>query len=146
MLQNFIDSMGSKYSENLQGYSIKTITQLHERIYQANCQWPKTPGNHGHVVDDHSKSLSQTQNNSNTNNLPENLPVHTPAYTISHHINTERETSRNRTNVSEAKESLSEMTDKQRRLEEEHTLWEDIAHGLHKASITILGILFIEVR
>jgi len=26
-----------------------------------------------------------------------------------------------------------------------HSVWEDIAHGLHKASITILGILFVEV-
>ena len=27
----------------------------------------------------------------------------------------------------------------------EHSIWEHVAHGMHKASITILGILFVEV-
>ena len=124
--QVFIDEMNARYPDRLKSYSIDTIDQLYAEVYKADCYWSSDE------VDDD----DDDDDNGNKNG--------------------KKNRTRRADDMNELRRLLEDsgrfrraaVTDEYGNVivEKPHSILEDIAHAFHKASITILGILFVEVR
>lgn len=131
MSQHFIHAMEARYPDVLHGHTLDSMNMLYQKIYEASCNWPSEAG---------TDQGTNTPNYVHSNSSDPDRPDYDIRFGFSFN--------RNRTNTSSLNEQwqTSAMVMKEEsNVKKANTLWEDIAHGMHKASITILGILFVEV-
>ena len=146
--QGFIQTMEARYPDDLQGHTFHTIGRLYERLYEANCNWSPN-----HPLPVNMDIQSGGHDYSNTTLPSPSNPEHKlpDTGTFNHGTNIRYSHTRNRTITPAThlpnKEASSSHVISEEKVysEDSNKLWEDIAHGMHKASITILGILFVEV-
>lgn len=132
--------MQARYPGHLQGYTFRSINKVYQRLYQATCHWPK-PNQSQNISEFTANNVQYSHHNlSYSANSFDNIE---PEMTFDSYSKGNRTgVDHNFTNVVNERENYNEVVDAHQK---EQKLWEDIAHGLHKASITILGILVIEV-
>ena len=121
--------MESRYPEHISGYDIEHMEQLYDKIYLADCQWNTSFDSH-HIVQEQVHSTR-----------PRRSSVHHKGRVIEPEVTY---FSMAKANITSDNASMHLDTHHEY-YAHTHSIWEEIAHGLHKASITILGILVIEV-
>lgn len=114
--QSFIDEMQMKYPARLNGFAVETIDRLYDEVYKADCSWDDDTNGSGNQFQNRTaREAGQSGGTAGTGDS---------GYT---------RTGRYRRAASDSGGEKS------------HSVLEDIAHAFHKASIAILGILFVEV-
>lgn len=113
--QSFIDEMQAKYPARLNGYAVGTIDRLYGEVYKADCSWDNDISGNQQSQNRTAREADQSGDTEGTDDS---------GYTRS---------GRYRRAASDSGGEKS------------HSVLEDIAHAFHKASIAILGILFVEV-
>ena len=127
---NFIQQMEYRYPEHIYGYDIEHMEQLYDKIYLANCHWNKTIIEIETLLQPQDQTFRPRRRSDNYSDL-----VNKPEVAYS---STSKQNSTNGSSTSSQYSPHVYYT-------HTHSIWEEIAHGLHKASITILGILVVEV-
>lgn len=118
---DFIHKMKENYPDQFTGVTAHDMDILYEKLLTANCSWSKT----GHSTQiEHFSEHVHTHIKRNVNNE------------VTYSLVT------NATHVHSADAHMEHHDDHG---DHGHSVWEDIAHGLHKASITLLAILVFEV-
>ncbi|KAL4225346.1 Voltage-gated hydrogen channel 1 [Mactra antiquata] len=128
--QHFINTLQGKYPDHLYGYDIENLNLLYEKLYEANCSWnnPTSSAYQTKVELGHFHGNNQTHFRRRRQ------------YTDSARGNNSINYS---TIVTKGNNSIN-IDDSPPLHHHGHSIWEHVAHGMHKASITILGILFVE--
>ena len=150
--QNFIDKMESRYPDNVYGNDIQHMNVLYDQLYRADCVWTfmdgKSSGTDTAVTGSIDKMAARhkrysnldqdTENNKNNFTQESSSPSDTTRPEYRHFRN---RTFNENTTSSSGNSSVLEAGDKKIKYNHQHSVWEEIAHGMHKASIVILGIL-----
>lgn len=114
----FVHKMKEHYPNQLHDYTVNTVDLLYEKILSAECTWSNDQGHsNGHSYGVHVK---RDVVNTVAHNAVETLLGNTTHSADSH------------AHVGHGDGHHG------------HSIWEDIAHGLHKASITLLAMLVFE--
>jgi len=146
--------MEALYPETLANRFDHTLADLYQRLYQADCHWSKLE-NANAIEQMRSKRSSQDLNSTNeeaTSIVTALLPTTTGSNDI-WNTNTTRNDSNTFSDEEIRNETVKRLADainfdmNSDVINDDHmySIWVDIAHGLHKASITILAMLFVEV-
>ena len=112
----FVHKMKEHYPNQLHDYTVNTVELLYEKILSAECTWSNDQGH----SNGHSYDVHVKRDVAH--NAVETLLVNTTHSADSH------------AHMGHGDGHHG------------HSIWEDIAHGLHKASITLLAMLVFEVR
>ena len=116
---NFAHRMGEHYPDQLQGFDSHNIELLYEKLLSADCSWAQST---------HDKNLG-----------------HSDAQTYDLHIKRDVDHALSHGGMSAMQHNETDLAHNFAHTEHHHSVWEEIAHGLHKASITLLSILVFEV-
>ncbi|XP_052802585.1 uncharacterized protein LOC128232854 [Mya arenaria] len=127
----FIVEMESRYPDVIHGHSIDDIGRLYSEIYKAQCFWPSGKN---HLPTTQALAEHRRYNRDVETYSTSTPPVYNQNVSVLGQSNKQQNSSA--ADSHDLKELLNHLGG--------HSLMEDIAHGLHKASITILGILFVE--
>ncbi|XP_053385066.1 uncharacterized protein LOC123536889 [Mercenaria mercenaria] len=165
--QQFIDTLQTRYPEHLHGHNIDHMDLLYAQLSLAQCHWHDTSPEKVTSSSLH-RFLNDTQRRERGSEvIPLNNihgPQSGPSYTIKEeamHKNDSKSVyalnskpwnhtthSLNHTkqygNHAGHSGNDTEHSHGDHGHHREHSIWEHVAHGMHKASITILGILFVE--
>ena len=125
---DFIYKMKDHYPDQLASISAYSIDALYKQLLTADCSWQS--GAETHI--EHSSHSVHTHMKRNVDNkIPYAMQVGSSSNS-SHHDSTAA-------HIDHGDGHGGGHDD------HGHSVWEDIAHGLHKASITLLAILVFEV-
>ncbi|XP_052260383.1 uncharacterized protein LOC127864617 [Dreissena polymorpha] len=143
--QKFVDTMVKRYPDDLSDFSTDNLDDLYAHLYTADCRWtPRVdvmymPGDNITLINGTFQPDVGAGNASRLRKSADHptLPPHPTASNILRTIPETVYETRQPSLESHGTHGGSHGT-------AGHSVWEDVAHGLHKASITILGILFFE--
>lgn len=136
----FLDGMKTKYPVILHDYTYYDIDKLYSKVMRSDIQWNQTD------IDLHHNPAYITHDDRTT--TPESRRRRDAAHTNVHNDNEAESKTGSEIEISHIDDEYGDHSDDHDddHGEHEHSFEEDLGHGFHKASITILGILVIEVR
>ncbi|XP_052800337.1 uncharacterized protein LOC128231488 isoform X2 [Mya arenaria] len=128
--KKFIETMESRYPRHIYDFHVDEIAHVYEQLYHADCTWPE---------DASDVSVVTLENTT----LPEEKPTNKTH--IGRLLKRSDNPSAHLLNAIPGAVYARKVYPLHREHDESaHSVLEDIAHGLHKASVVILGVLFVE--
>ena len=126
---DFIHKMKDNYPDQFASISAHSIDTLYKQLLDADCSWKNGPQTH---IEQSSHSVHTHTKRNVDNKVPYSFHGDV-THNITHHDSTA-----GHGNYGHGHGAGHGGHG--------HSVWEDIAHGLHKASITLLAILVVEVK